>query len=175
MPWCPKCRTEYREEFQRCSDCDSELVDELAVTDEPQTEDEDEKAFLTTAADSFQADILESKLKFYGIPVMKSYRETGDYLKIYMGATPFGVDLYVPSKLLTVAKELMENGMDEIEAVDKINSEQAESGEDPFSAADENNFKRRGAKTLIIVMLLIPFLIWMVYELVQTVIRLVSG
>jgi len=29
MPWCPKCREEYREGFKICSDCGTELVDEL--------------------------------------------------------------------------------------------------------------------------------------------------
>lgn len=29
MPWCPKCKTEYRKGIRRCSDCDTELVDTL--------------------------------------------------------------------------------------------------------------------------------------------------
>lgn len=29
MPWCPKCEVEYREGFTECSDCKSELIDEL--------------------------------------------------------------------------------------------------------------------------------------------------
>ena len=28
MPWCPKCKSEYREGFTVCADCGSELVDE---------------------------------------------------------------------------------------------------------------------------------------------------
>lgn len=31
MPWCPKCKTEYREGFTVCADCGSELVSELPV------------------------------------------------------------------------------------------------------------------------------------------------
>lgn len=30
MPWCPKCKTEYREGFSVCADCGSELVKKLA-------------------------------------------------------------------------------------------------------------------------------------------------
>ena len=29
MPWCPKCKSEYREGFTICADCGSELVEEL--------------------------------------------------------------------------------------------------------------------------------------------------
>lgn len=29
MPWCPKCKTEYREGFSVCADCGSQLVEEL--------------------------------------------------------------------------------------------------------------------------------------------------
>ena len=28
MPWCPKCKSEYREGFTVCADCGSTLVDE---------------------------------------------------------------------------------------------------------------------------------------------------
>ena len=31
MPWCPKCKTEYREGFTVCADCGSELVKEQPV------------------------------------------------------------------------------------------------------------------------------------------------
>jgi len=31
MGFCPKCRTEYRPEFDKCSDCNQDLVDALPV------------------------------------------------------------------------------------------------------------------------------------------------
>lgn len=34
MPWCPKCKTEYREGFTICVDCNTELVDQLDATDD---------------------------------------------------------------------------------------------------------------------------------------------
>lgn len=34
MPWCPKCKTEYREGFTVCADCGSELVSELPVEEQ---------------------------------------------------------------------------------------------------------------------------------------------
>ena len=34
MPWCPKCKNEYREGFTVCSECGVELVDSLEESDE---------------------------------------------------------------------------------------------------------------------------------------------
>jgi hypothetical protein len=34
MPWCPKCGSEYREGFTRCSDCGGELTDTPPLADE---------------------------------------------------------------------------------------------------------------------------------------------
>ena len=34
--FCPKCRTEYREGFRVCADCDSDLVDELPPEEKPE-------------------------------------------------------------------------------------------------------------------------------------------
>lgn len=33
MPWCPQCRTEYREGFTQCADCGAALVDALPAED----------------------------------------------------------------------------------------------------------------------------------------------
>jgi len=37
MPWCPKCKYEYREGMTFCSDCDCELVDDLSLVSEEQS------------------------------------------------------------------------------------------------------------------------------------------
>lgn len=47
MPWCPKCKAEYREGFTKCSDCKVELVSELdEVSDEDANVVYDKEAFL---------------------------------------------------------------------------------------------------------------------------------
>lgn len=40
MPWCPKCKSEYREGFTVCSDCGTELVEELTGTENVMEEKE---------------------------------------------------------------------------------------------------------------------------------------
>ena len=39
MPWCPKCKSEYREGFTECATCHVPLVDELPEEDETRVQD----------------------------------------------------------------------------------------------------------------------------------------
>jgi hypothetical protein len=110
MPWCPSCGNEYRDGFKKCSDCGTDLVDKLAdeqlmVDDMPQ--DADHEEFLISVGDKFEADIIEAKLQSYNIPVLRKYKEAGGYTDIYMGMSITGIELYVPSKLLDDAKEIV--------------------------------------------------------------------
>jgi CelD/BcsL family acetyltransferase involved in cellulose biosynthesis len=61
MPFCPHCRTEYRQGFVRCSDCGDALVAELP---ELKLEAEELAAFLTTA----EAEMVKEMLEDNSIP-----------------------------------------------------------------------------------------------------------
>ena len=107
MSYCPKCRAEFREGITTCSECNCDLVEELEQIDtgiKPQYEE----AFLLSAANSIEADMIEALLNSNDIPVLKRYKESGGYMKIYMGETIFGVDLYVPRPILEKAREIVE-------------------------------------------------------------------
>lgn len=108
MPWCPKCKVEYVEGIKECSDCGSNLKDEPEDGDERAYRDSDHEVLLMSVNDEMESNIIESKLSEYGIPVLRKYKQSGGYLNIYMGATPFGVDLYVPSKALDKANEILD-------------------------------------------------------------------
>ena len=120
MAYCQKCKTEYREGYSRCSDCDMDLVENLVEEDliEESLEDHnnalisklmnDSPEFLITAVDVIDAELIESFLGTNNIPVLKKFRESGDYLTILMGNTNLGIDMYVPSKLFDEAKILLE-------------------------------------------------------------------
>lgn len=71
-----------------------------------------------------EADIIESVLRQLDIPVMKKYPESGGYLEIYMGTSPFGVSLYVPESQLDKAMEIVENNVDEPDYEEMTGEEQ---------------------------------------------------
>jgi len=108
MPWCPKCKKEFREGFTRCSDCDTELVNQLEqIKSDKENTENDTFVFLINVKDEIEYKLLEAKLKQASIPILKKYREAGGYLTILTGNPLFGIDIYVPSKLLETAKEII--------------------------------------------------------------------
>jgi predicted amidophosphoribosyltransferase len=149
MPWCPKCKTEYENGYNLCSDCGSELVKELP---EEAPVEYDKQILLTTVNNDMQASLLESLLTAYKIPVYKRYKEAGAYMEVYMGMARFGVDIFVPSKLKQQALEI-------------LNSQAESLAEDTDFQADENNMeqleeeyqKKRQLRTwLLLLIFLVP-------------------
>lgn len=143
MPYCQKCKTEFEKGIKTCSACGSALVE--SPDNEPE-ETDDREAFLINAADEMEASIFISKLSALGIPVMKKYVELG--LPVFMGNSRLGIDLYVPSRLLGEAKNILndealsdedinfddmlnEYGFDDIDNLDFEESEQDKVTEAP--------------------------------------------
>jgi len=111
MPWCPKCDAEYIEGFKVCKQCNVELVEKF----EPEIINNSSIAFLLNVSNIDKADVVESMLNSYEIPVLKKHRETGSYLNIYMGMADFGTDIYVPNEQLELARDIIENKGEELE------------------------------------------------------------
>ena len=64
--------------------------------------------YLCTAKDSFEADLLESKLRSEGIPSIKNFQGASNFLEIFMGAsTTCPIDIYVPEETLEDAKNII--------------------------------------------------------------------
>lgn len=59
-----------------------------------------------------EVDIVESLLRQMDIPVMRKYPDTGAYLEVYLGTSPFGVALYVPESQLSMARGVVANKFD---------------------------------------------------------------
>jgi hypothetical protein len=156
------------EGIENCSDCGAKLINELPEESSGQREERDDslEEFLITAADEIQADILESKLKFYGIPVRRKYRESGDYLKVYMGATPFGIDLFVPGELLEQASELISKEPDTDTSVIDTGPEAVEdSGQEEQNKYD--SIRRKRSRFLLLLIFIIPLLLVLIINLIN--------
>ena len=64
--------------------------------------------YLCTAKTSFEADILESKLKAESIPCVKNYRGASNFLEIAMGSnTTFPIEIFVPKESLEDARNVI--------------------------------------------------------------------
>ncbi|HOK42389.1 MAG TPA: DUF2007 domain-containing protein [Thermoclostridium caenicola] len=170
MPWCPECRREYEKGYKVCADCGSELEDH------PDGNVFHHAAYLTTASDSIEADLLEAILREHHIPVMRKYRESGAYLNIIMGNTVMGIDLYVPASSLEDARNLIrpdlqdENDVNMYEvpdtAEDTENIEKDENDE-ILELRDEKTVIQRKSILMvlqiifILALLLVPFILYL--------------
>ena len=77
MPFCPKCKYEYREGIARCPDCDLPLRAHLR--EEPKAEPmEDAWVVVATAANEMEARVIRGVLESAGIPVW----ERADIVKV---------------------------------------------------------------------------------------------
>jgi|LSQX01.3.fsa_nt_gb hypothetical protein len=108
MPWCPECKIEYRDGIDKCNECGHVIVEKIEIENPEPDYKNMKEAFLITADNSINADIIEAILKDNNIPVLRKYREAGGYMMVFMGGTIYGVDLYVPQQLLDKAKEVID-------------------------------------------------------------------
>ncbi|MCL2618202.1 MAG: DUF2007 domain-containing protein [Defluviitaleaceae bacterium] len=67
----------------------------------------DTPALLCSLEDNIEAEMTVSLLQSAGIPVLRKRHGVGDYLKIYMNMSFYGMDIYVPSKLHAKASEIL--------------------------------------------------------------------
>ncbi|WP_281692222.1 putative signal transducing protein [Agathobaculum desmolans] len=114
MPWCPKCRAEYREGFIRCSTCDVPLVDTLPeYTAEPQQETAlpdgmTKPIAVFTAANRLEAETVCELLRTQGIAVLDrpaAFRQ----IQAYAGADArFGVEILVDAADTARARVLID-------------------------------------------------------------------
>lgn len=166
MSWCPDCKTEYREGFTKCIDCDTELTETLEVEEV----EYDTEVFLLTAEDDNHANVIQSILRQYGIPIFKKYKETGGYLNLITGRTPFGIDIYVPSKSFQIAQ-------DTIESLDVNKTEQEEPNiESPMKHREMKEIgstanKKRIISIIIIIVLVTPIVISLLISIFSLLFR----
>lgn len=126
MPYCPKCKSEYRDGFTRCYDCEVELVDSMPQVNKHDDEDSDSEISneelteeqkqretigkvkpqpemgsevpLITVDNQVQYVYITTELEKANIPYRVMERDAGNYLTIYMGVSYTGRTIYVDKK-----------------------------------------------------------------------------
>ncbi|MBI3950936.1 MAG: DUF2007 domain-containing protein [Acidobacteria bacterium] len=87
MPYCPNCRTEYRQGFIHCNDCGASLVSELPELPEMEEPGQELRLVkLTEFLTPTEAGMVKELLEENGIPVL--VRGQSDPLSIVSGAQP---------------------------------------------------------------------------------------
>jgi pyrophosphatase PpaX len=129
-----------------------EIIDIVSGNDNYANSEPVETALLMTANDELQANIIESLLKVYGIPLRRKYKGNDTYGKIFMGLTVHGIDLFVPESALEEAREIIENELPEDAEVEMQTEETDESSQQLL----EKYNKRRRFRAWIILLFFIP-------------------
>ena len=106
MPWCPRCKTEYRPGMTHCADCGTQLIDMPAE----QSDIADPKpVFLAEIRRDSDAELVIQLLEDNGIPVLQHGCLESDHLALlYTGTTLCGRKLYVSELQFDRASELLQ-------------------------------------------------------------------
>jgi hypothetical protein len=100
---CPKCRSEYREGFSRCADCDVALVSDLDQEPEESAESGEQESDLVAVLDTKDSSMLSdivSHIEEKGIPyLLQSGTAIGLESLFPSNALEWRAVLYVPKNL----------------------------------------------------------------------------
>lgn len=83
------------------------MKDFLFGLDKPAGHDEDVE-LLTTVYDNMELSVLRSVLEGENIPYLLKERGSGSSVRIIMGFSMYGTDVFVPKEILEQAKEILE-------------------------------------------------------------------
>lgn len=165
MAWCPNCKEEYRDGILICADCGATLIEKLPQEEtENETIEEEidkdsfidfdeliEPVLLTTTSDTIQGKLIENILLDSEIRCFTKDIGCGTYLKVYMGNSIYGTEIYVNKSDFDVAKELVDAYFTEQETEDEY---------EPINEKDDSSFykKKLIMKILIAISFSSPFI-----------------
>nr|WP_297283851.1 DUF2007 domain-containing protein [uncultured Agathobaculum sp.] len=122
MPWCPKCKAEYREGFTECSTCKVPLVDTLPEENEVLEQEKfvlpdgmEKPIAVYTASNRLEAETICDLLREHDIAVLDrpaAFRQ----IQAYSGADArFGVEIMVDASQTAQARALIEEMKHDLE------------------------------------------------------------
>ena len=129
-----------------------EIVDIVKGKEMNEFEETVGAALLMTAKDEIQANIVESLLKVYGIPIRRVFKGNDVFGKVVMGLTVNGIDLYVPSSALSEARGLIDNVAPEGEDPEIVGEEEIKE----IESMKERYDNKRTSRAWISMLFLIP-------------------
>lgn len=109
MPWCPDCKSEYRDGFTTCSDCGSVLVEQLKLSNkekkramlgkplkkEHRNAENYDEVFLINIEDAVELSYIETMFEDEKIRYRLADESSGGYLQILHGKSFFGKSIFV--------------------------------------------------------------------------------
>ena len=160
MLTCPKCGCTYREGYEKCSDCNVELISKL-YNDQNEKADkviqETNWSLLMNVLEEYELVNIMSILEVNDIMSMTETKGSGEYVRIRMGSSYHGYDLFVPEDKLEEAREVIESfyEADDEESLDEEMEKELKNYQD----------KKSKKMKLLFAMLYGPFLIAILVKL----------
>ena len=178
MPWCPKCKTEYRDGFTVCSDCGTPLVDRLEPEEAaPQPVETEDLVLLTTIAHEQELELFTQLLHSSRIPFFTRDLELGSYMRIYMGFSVYGQEIYVRRRDYAICSQLLslaggEYDDAEVEtAYEDYMAAQAAEPEDAAGAEEAEDSQSEGGGYRVLLGFLLFFGLLLLFGVLKTVFK----
>jgi len=107
--FCPICKGEYIEGITFCPECRVDLVDELIKEHgKDKVMEIIDPVAIKFASDQIEAELVMNMLRNNDIQCFSKCREAGDYMKIVVGYSAYGEDIYVDKADYRKAMELLD-------------------------------------------------------------------
>ena len=113
MPFCPKCKYEYKPTVEVCPDCGEKLIDSLPK-EEMEFGEEIELALLHTTSNLIYVDFLKQALKDNDIPCLLKREGPTIYGSGTVPNPFFATKIYVPKNKLQEAKSIKDQTVDNL-------------------------------------------------------------
>lgn len=169
MPWCPNCKKDDQSTRSHCMECGTSLLEERPNYDSKiDSETTCEPCLLAANLTQMDATMITALLEDANIPSFIKDRGIGGYMKLYMGYTVFGIDIYVGQNSYDKAKEFMDfyynTNAEVLEQEEDYNLEETENDEISEEKKTNARFNKNTIAAIIIILSMISVLVVMFFK-----------